>query len=134
MIARLQYSAWALSYKPSETTTVRLSGARQVYSSISATGLNYTSTRIDLGIEQQIWRQFLVRLAAGYENDKYDAAAADVNASRVDNYISVRPEIVYRFRDWMQFTLFYQYQKNDSTSAFNSFVDNQIGLQSTLKF
>jgi hypothetical protein len=57
-----------------------------------------------------------------------------VNASRVDNYISVRPEIVYRFRDWMQFTLFYQYQKNDSTSAFNSFVDNQIGLQSTLKF
>jgi Putative beta-barrel porin 2 len=121
-------------YKPSETTTIRLSGARQVYSSISATGLNYTSTRIDLDIEQQIWHQFLVRLAAGYEHDQYDAAAADVNASRVDNYISVRPEIIYRFRDWMQFTLFYQYQKNDSNLAVNSFVDNQVGLQSTLKF
>lgn len=121
-------------YKPFEETTIRLTGARRVYSSKTAAGVNFTSTTVDLDIKQHLWRQFFAGLTAGYENHDYSATDANVKSLRQDNLVYVRPELVYRFRDWLEFTIFYQHQENDSTRASLRFSDNQVGLEALLSF
>ena len=61
------------------------------------------------------------------------AVAANL-VTREDNYYYVKPQLDYDITEWWGITVFYQFRENDSTVASVSFNNNQVGIQTYLRY
>jgi len=121
-------------YRPFDGTTLTLEGHRRDDPSILGAWLNYMTTGFSAEIRQRIFELYFVGLAAGYDNQKYNAAESAVAASREDNFGMVRIVAGAQWIERWKISVFYQYQINGSTDNSHNFFDNQIGLQSSWGF
>lgn len=121
-------------YLPFDGTLVSLKGYRDAVGSNSLRGQNYMATGFEISIQQRLLQKFYTAVAFGYENDTYYATAPDVDASRVDNYVFVRPSLNYKFLEYMNAGVFYEYRNNVSNEGTNSFYDNRCGVELTCTF
>ena len=90
---------WSLGgeYLPFPNTAISLVTYRNFQVSPSLNNQSYWATGVELGITQTIAQKFQVGVAGGYENDAYVANERNVDASRVDNFLFIQPEISYNF-------------------------------------
>jgi hypothetical protein len=127
---------WSLGaeYLPFPNTAISLVTYRNLQVSPSLNNQDYWATGIELGITQTIAQKFQLGVAGGYENDTYVSSLKDVDADRVDNFFFIQPEISYNFLKYLTATVFYQHRFNDSTVEFDTWYNNQVGLELSASF
>lgn len=120
-----------LTYNPRVTTQFSLDVGRTISASGSTAGSNILATTVVARFHQEVFQRIRLSLAAGYTNADYAQASFITTGaqSRNDNIYFVTPEISYRIRHWLAFSVFYTYSKNDSTRDSVSFEDNIVGIR-----
>lgn len=121
-------------YKPFDGTTFNLEAYAQSYGSTNFAGQNYLATGVSASVEQRLFRKFFAGFAISYENDTYYAAASNVDATRRDNFLDLRPSLDYRPMDWLSAGIFYEFRNNASTFSNYSFYDNRTGFEVGVQF
>jgi hypothetical protein len=123
-------------YRPFDGTTLSVLGYRNVYPATDITGQDITATGFEISVTQRILQKFIAGISFGYENDVYFATSEESpeDTDRVDNYVYVRPRLVYSFVDWFSANVFYEFRRNDSNQTINSFYNNRVGMELALRF
>ena len=121
-------------YLPFPNTAVSLVAYRNLLVSPSLDNQDYWATGIELGITQTIAQKFQVGVAGGYENDTYVSNLPGVDATRVDNFFFIEPQISYNFLKYLTASVFYQHRFNDSTIQTDTWYDNQVGFEISASF
>lgn len=117
-------------------TKTRLSfvAYRNLQASPSIAGQDYIATGCEIGISQEFASKFEIALSTGYENDTYVANTTSTDATRVDNFLFVRPSISYHFLKYMKASLSYEYRTNSSNKIEDTWFDNKVNLELSAKF
>ena len=126
--------ALGATYKPRERTTISLDGIRDVQISSADEGTDFTRTSLVLSLEQEVGRRWAFGLDLGYEENTYDAVAANVTTDRIDELYFIRPSASYAFRENLSGSIFYTYRDNSSTEASQTFTNNQAGIELGYEF
>jgi hypothetical protein len=124
----------AATCHPFDATTVTVEAHRREEASVLLVGQDFLSTGFTAEIRQQIWERYFVSVAGGYENRKYSATEPGIAADRTDNYCLIRTAAGATFAKYWTVQVFYQYQTDASTAAFQSFTDNQAGVEGSWGF
>lgn len=120
---------------PRVGTELDLSTRRSIYASAILDSQDYAATALDLTARQRITDYVDVSLAAGYVNTDYIAAAANVDATRQDNYYYIRPAVEWKALSWMSIGLYYQYSRDTSQGGgANSFSRDTGGVDIAILF
>ena len=120
-------------YQFSEKTKLTLKGYRNLQDSPSLAGQDYIATGGEFGIEQNLFKNIVFGLAVGYENDTYVSNTDSVTASRVDNFYFFRPSLSYNFLKNLDAEISYEYRANASNFQQDSWFDNRVTLELSLK-
>lgn len=123
-----------LSYTPFDGTDFNLVASRRISNSASLAGQDFTSTQLVASWRQRLLDRFFFSLTAGYQNLHYIQAIGVVVATRDDNYYFIQPAIDVRITRFWSAGGYYLHRKNDSTSSFFGFNENQSGLRTTFTF
>jgi Putative beta-barrel porin 2 len=124
-----------VNWSPFVGTTLGLSAFRRTFASPVEVGQVFEATGVQGTVSQVFFQRFTLVVSAGYENDSYQASAANaVNISRNDNYVYVRPNLSYSIGGWGTATLYYQFGRNSSSINGASFNDNRVGVQIIVAF
>ena len=91
---------------------------------------SYFSNNVVLNLTQHVSEKTQFSLALGYEFAPYTATAANVIATRRDNFFYVRPNITYAFGRSLSSSLFYQL----SGFGASSFERNSAGIMLNYAF
>ena len=118
-------------YRPTERTTVRLTGLRQQYASIF-NGYNYALTGASLEGRQGITDRFIAALSVSYYNINYTPTIRGLTQSTGDYYIarvSLEAKIVHHLTGQIYYQLL-----SSQTQLGGNLMDDQTGVQLTLGF
>jgi len=95
----------------------------------------YWANGVALNLSQQVAERTQVAVALGYEFASYTATAADIVATRRDNYYYIRPNVTYALSNRISCSIFYQFSKDDSTGFGSaSFERNEVGVMLNYAF
>ncbi|HZM06642.1 MAG TPA: hypothetical protein VFC44_26885 [Candidatus Saccharimonadales bacterium] len=119
-------------YRPTERSTVRLSGFRQQYASIF-NGYNYSTTGASLEGRQGITDRFTAALSVGYYSIDYTPISRGVSSSTGDYYIA-RISLEAKIIRHLNGQIYYQLLSSQSQVGGGGVTDNQTGVQLTLGF
>ena len=116
-------------------TSATLSVNRSFQPSALMVNQSYFSNNVVLNFTQHVSEKLMVTLALGYEFADYRPTAANVTATREDNFFYIRPTITYAISRSMSASLFYQLSKDDSTGlGSQSFERNSAGIMLNYAF
>ncbi len=119
------------SYRPTERTTISLSGYGQQNAQIF-NGYNYTSTGINLGVSQGITDRFTANVSVGYFVIDYKAITS-ARANYSDDYytahVGLQAKIVRHLTGQVYYDLI-----SIQRSASGDINDNKIGVNLTLSY
>ncbi len=116
-------------------TSATLAFIRDFQPSAVLENQSYFSNNVVLNFTQHVTERTQASLAFGYEFASYQATAADVNATRRDNFFYIRPNITYAISRSLSSSLFYQLSKDDSTgNGASSFERNSAGVMLNYAF
>ena len=119
----------SLTYDLSDRTSFILAAYRNVNPSSVAGDLNYTATGVSISARQTIHDKLSLVLSTGYENSEYQSFGGSSPAdNRSDNYVYVRPRVVYQLGQHGTIELFYEYRASDSTLNEFQFSNNRVGM------
>ena len=121
-------------YRPFDGTTITLSAGTPILNSGFFPDQDFQATNVVLHIQQRLLQRIYLGLVAGYENSDYFATAAGVSAPREDNYYFVEPSVDVLITRFLSAGVYYLHRRDDSSIAFFSFYDNQVGVRATVRF
>ncbi len=121
-------------YQVFQKTILALNAYRNIQASPSFIGQDYIATGFEAGLKQQVSEKLALGLAFGYENDTYVPSVLNVDATRVDNFYFIRPEISYGFLKYLAANIAYEYRRNSSTIDDYNWPDNQLSFEIQLDF
>ncbi len=121
-------------YRPFDGTTITLSAGTPILNSGFFPAQDFQATNVVLRIQQRLLQRIYLGLAAGYENSDYFATSTGVNATRNDDYYFVEPSIDVLITRFLSAGVYYLHRRDDSSIAFFSFYDNQVGVRATVRF
>lgn len=123
------------SYLPFPYTTLTLTGQRQYNPSYNFYGQDYIATSVSFNGRHQFCRHFYYNLGLGYENDNYEGAGIDVvGPNRQDNYYFATTGFDWNPNSWLQASIYYKYQRDESNFNAFSFNDNQVGVSAQFSY
>ncbi len=123
-----------VQYDPFPGTALVFVGYRNVVSSTTLEGQDFTATGFELRVQQRFLQKFTATVGVGYENDSYFGTTAETPTDRVDNYLFVRPSLTYAFVDWFSASIFFEFRQNTSTQETNGFDNNRAGIDILTRF
>lgn len=121
------------AYHPFEGTTLTLEARRRDEISGALTNQDYTTTSVALGLRQRVMDRLHVSFTGSYENRDYHAANTGLATPRRDDFYLLRTEVELSLVRHFAVSVFYQYEKDDSSDSTRRFADNQVGIQGTWK-
>src|SRR2546422_1667588 len=121
-------------YRPFDGTTITLAASTPILNSGFFPDQDFQATNVVLRIQQRLLQRFYLGLSAGYENADYFATARGVSAPREDNYYFVEPSVDVLITRFWSAGAYYLHRRDDSSIAFFSFYDNQVGVRTTIRF
>jgi len=121
-------------YHPFDGTTITLAASTLILNSGFFPDQDFQATNVVLRIQQRLLQRFYLGLSAGYENADYFATARGVSAPREDNYYFVEPSVDVLITRFWSAGAYYLHRRDDSSIAFFSFYDNQVGVRTTIRF
>jgi Putative beta-barrel porin 2 len=123
-----------LSYTPTDASIFTLSGSRNITSSASSFGQDFTSTTLIASGRQRFFQRFFLRLTGGYENLSYFGTTSGSGSSRNDNYYFLEPGIDAKITRYLYVGGYFLHRRDDSSVSILSFDENQVGVRATLTF
>jgi len=124
-----------LTYSPFQDTSLFLLGGRETINSYDLRGDTIDFNTIQVGVSQNFLQMFTATATTGYNNSVYQYTAGTTSSTqRQDNYYFAKGTLDWNPNDWLKFEASYQWSNQNSTFVINTFTDNQIDLQSTVKF
>ena len=116
----------SLEWTPTTQNEIRLSGQREFEETTYTNNRYFISTGINLYVSQKIMDKFTFGLNLGYDNLAYQKAVAGVKRS--DDVYTVRPQVDYQFKEWLNAGIWYQFRKRASNAgSFNEYDSNKVG-------
>jgi hypothetical protein len=122
------------AYQPFDGTSISLSGSRHTNNSAALAGQDYTSTDIHFAVSQRFLQRMALGVAAGYENANYFSTISGFTATRNDDYYYVEPTVDMNVTRYWSVGAYYLHRQDNSSFAFFSFYDNQVGLRTKVTF
>jgi hypothetical protein len=123
-------------YQASENVRFHLNAFRRESSSGSS-GLNYVSTGISGGVQQQLGDRYFAGLEMTYYHDVYSPTSPGGGAAhpsdRVDDFIEIRPALEVRFSRHLVGDLYYLF-RTDRSAQWDGWTENQVGARLTWSF
>ncbi len=116
-------------YEPFEDTTLFLQASKQTYNSFDLNGDTIDFSTVEIGASQVFLKNFTATVTGGYHDAEYQNGI-----SREDNYFYGKGSLQWTPNEWLQVEASYEYSNNNSTFSDFSFTDNQVDIQSTVKF
>lgn len=123
-----------VNYKPFDGADLSLSTSRRTQNSASAVAQDFVSTQVVFFLRQRFLQRIHATLVTGYQNQTYYTTRSGLASTRDDNYFFVVPGIDVTLTQFWSAGLFYSSRRNDSSSSFFSFNDNQVGFRSNFTF
>jgi hypothetical protein len=123
-----------VTHHPFDGTTINLAAGRRIYNSGFLGAQDFADTYVVGRFQQRLFRRLYFGLGAGYENSNYFAAAANVNATRNDNYWFIEPSLDVLITRWLNAGVYYLHRDDNSNIDSFSFDDNQVGVRATVRF
>jgi uncharacterized protein (PEP-CTERM system associated) len=121
------------SYTIDADDTVSLDASRQTSSSAVISGQTVTATGLNLEGRHRIYGSFSIACSVGYQYEQYYAQGL-TSLVRTDDYIFVRPSLLYDFAEWAQVELAYEYHRDVSTVQQFDFGENVVSLELSFVF
>jgi len=124
------------TYLPWLDTTLFISASRSTNNSFDLGGDTIDSNQVQAGASQRFLQNFTATVTGGYNNSDYQGNQGDSQngTRRQDNYFFAKGALAWNPNQWLQVQASYQYSNNDSTFDQFGFTDNQVDLQTTVKF
>ncbi len=123
-------------YQPFDGTTMTLTAARRVQPSNALEGQNFTTTGVTMAVRQRFIQRVYLTVSGAFENSAYFAIVPQANATRNENYVSASVGLDYYVREGWTVGTFYLNRQTfgNAASAPYNFVDQQVGIRSTISF
>jgi len=126
---------FSANYTPRDGTNISLSGYRQSINSYDETGSVYLSTIAQVGLRQRFLRDIYFTLSGAYNITDYSFGSQSLTGSkRKDDYYFANVGVEWDPKPWLSVSARYQFSEDDSNVTQNSFNDNQVDLQTSLRF
>ncbi len=117
----------ALTYEPSNRSSLSLSGERKMEESTYGKNRYYVSSQIGVEYKQKILTKWTASLYAAYENMGYPESVN--NKNRSDDLLNIKPSIEYKFREYLFGSVWYQFKDKLSNVDTVEYVANKVGVQ-----
>ena len=117
-------------YQVREGTTLTLEGHRRDEPAPYG-GYNTTTVGGSLSARQLLFGRLYATASLGYDNFQYRETEAGLPYSRSDNYLNGRLAFDYEFNRHVTGSLFYTYNRDNSSYEFYSYDNNVVGLRLT---
>jgi hypothetical protein len=125
----------SISYSPFDGTWFYFSGGRSTINSYDIRGDTIDYNNVQIGASHRFFEKFTASATLGYSLSDYQHTAGNIgSAQRTDNYYFAKGALAWNPNDWLKVEASYQWSHQDSTFEQNTFTDNQIDLQSSVKF
>jgi hypothetical protein len=124
----------SITYEPFEDTSVYASAGRNVINSFEFHGDTIDYTNIEIGGSQRFLNNYKATAVFGYALSQYQGSSGNSEPQRQDNYFYAKGLVEWTPNQWFGLQASYQWSDNDSTFAQSKFTDNQIDIQSSVKF
>ncbi len=123
-------------YQPFDGTTATVTAARRVQPSSSLEGQNFITTGVTVAVRQRFLQRVYLTVSGAFENSLYFAIVPQANATRNQNYISGSVGLDYFVREGWTVGAFYLNRQafGNAASAPYNFIDQQVGVRSTISF
>ena len=124
--------ALGFDWRPAVGTKITLGAFRRVTASALNVDENITTTGFEATFRRQLVDGLQFSLTGGYQVVNY--MSADGNQPRTDNFMFVRPGLLYQFTDRLEAGIAYQYRQDESNIQRFQFSNNQVTAEITLQF
>ena len=124
--------ALGFDWRPAAATQITLQAFRRVDASALNADENITTTGFEAMFRRVLFGRLQFSLTGGYHVVNYTFISG--GQPRTDDYVFVRPGLLYRFTDRLQAGLTYQYRRNESNLERFSFSNNQVTAEIGLRF
>ncbi len=126
-----------VTYMPWDDTSVFAEAGRTTTNSFDFAGDTIDYTSVQIGASQKFMQKFTFTATGGYSEAQYQQSiqiAPGVSSTRDDDYFYGKANVRWDPNDWLNVQATYQWSRNISTVGSTTFTDNQIDLQSSVKF
>jgi hypothetical protein len=124
--------ALGIDWRPAAATEITLQAFRRVTASALNVDENFTLTGFETTFRRELHVGLQFSVTGGYHVASYTFISGA--QPRTDDYVFVRPGLLYRFTDRLQAGLTYQYRRNESNFNRFSFSDNQVTAEIMLRY
>jgi hypothetical protein len=124
--------ALGFDWRPAAGTNITLQAFRRVTASALNVDENTTTTGFEAMFRRHLVGGLQFSLTGGYHVVNY--MTADGNEPRTDDFMFVRPGLLYQFTDRLEAGIAYQYRQNESNNPRFQFSNNQVTAEITLQF
>jgi Putative beta-barrel porin 2 len=124
--------ALGIDWRPAAATEITLQAFRRVTASALNVDENFTLTGFEATFRRELHVGLQFSVTGGYHVASY--AFISGGQPRTDDYVFVRPGLLYRFTDRLQAGLTYQYRRNESNLNRFSFSNNQVTAEIMLRY
>ncbi len=124
--------ALGFEWQPATATQITLQAFRRVDASALNADENTTTTGFEAMFRRVLFGRLQFSLTGGYHAVDYRFVSG--NEPRTDNFIFVRPGLLYQFTDRLHAGITYQYRRNESNNHQFQFSNNQVTAEIGLRF
>jgi len=119
------------SYRILRNTTLNLTAAETIQTSLDLTGQNYYGKNIHLYIVQKLTDKLSLSIGGGYEHDRYYSVVSGVPPDQATDLYTAGTGLSYQILERWTAGIFYNYRQNTGNASVNRFNDNQAGIQTS---
>jgi uncharacterized protein (PEP-CTERM system associated) len=124
--------ALGLDWRPAAGTQITLQAFRRVAASAFNADETITTTGFEAMFRRVLFGRLQFSLTGGYHVVDYRFVSG--SEPRTDNFIFVRPGLLYQFTDRLHAGITYQYRRNESNNHQFQFSNNQVTAEIELRF
>ena len=117
----------ALTWKLSTRDTLRLAGERHMEETRYLNNRYFADTLLSLYGAHKFNSKWTAALTLAWEDMDYSRTTAGLK-KRHDTLYTVRPQLDYKFKDWLMASVWYQYRTRQSNHSWAKYDNHKAGL------
>lgn len=117
----------SLSWEPTSKDLLTLSGTRTFEETLYENNRFFIDTGVKLYASHKVKEKLTLALTLAYDNLSYKTENWS-GKKRSDDVYSLRPEVLYQFKEWLSAGVWYQFRKRTSNVDTREYDNNRAGV------